>query len=83
MNMVVSDAISLDRAVKDTRLKECKHWNYPENLPSASVIVVFHNEGLSVKAFCLAKLFLGVYYLLDYFKGSYENSALGDQPHPA
>lgn len=48
MNMVVSDAISLDRAVKDTRLKECKRWNYPENLPSASVIVVFHNEGLSV-----------------------------------
>lgn len=48
MNMVVSDAISLDRAVKDTRLKECKHWNYPENLPSASVIIVFHNEGLSV-----------------------------------
>lgn len=48
MNMVVSDAISLDRTVKDTRLKECKRWNYPENLPSASVIVVFHNEGLSV-----------------------------------
>lgn len=48
MNMVVSDAISLDRAVKDTRLKECKRWNYPTDLPSASVIIVFHNEGLSV-----------------------------------
>lgn len=48
MNMVVSDAISLDRTIKDTRLKECKHWNYPEDLPSASVIIVFHNEGLSV-----------------------------------
>lgn len=48
MNMVVSDAISLDRSVKDTRLKECKRWNYPEDLPSASVIIVFHNEGLSV-----------------------------------
>lgn len=48
MNMVVSDTISLDRTVKDTRLKECKHWNYPEDLPSASVIIVFHNEGLSV-----------------------------------
>lgn len=46
--MVVSDAISLNRTVKDTRLKECQHWNYPEELPSASVIVVFHNEGLSV-----------------------------------
>ena len=48
MNMVCSDHISLDRAVKDTRLKECKHWNYPEDLPSTSVIIVFHNEGLSV-----------------------------------
>lgn len=48
MNMVVSDAISLDRSVKDTRIKECKHWNYPEKLPSASVIIVFHNEGFSV-----------------------------------
>ena len=48
MNMVCSDHISLDRAIKDTRLKECKHWNYPEDLPSTSVIIVFHNEGLSV-----------------------------------
>lgn len=48
MSMIVSDAISLDRSVKDTRLKECKHWNYPEDLPSASVVIVFHNEGFSV-----------------------------------
>jgi len=26
----------------------CKHWNYPEDLPQASVIIVFHNEGFSV-----------------------------------
>ena len=25
----------------------CKHWHYPEDLPSASVIIVFHNEGWS------------------------------------
>lgn len=48
MNMIVSDAISLDRSIKDTRLKECQHWNYPKDLPSASVIIVFHNEGFSV-----------------------------------
>lgn len=48
MNMFVSDQISLDRSVKDTRLAECKHWNYPEILPRASVIIVFHNEGFSV-----------------------------------
>jgi polypeptide N-acetylgalactosaminyltransferase len=25
----------------------CKHWNYPEDLPKASIIIVFHNEGWS------------------------------------
>lgn len=48
MNIACSNEISLDRAVKDTRLEECKHWNYSIDLPSTSVIVVFHNEGWSV-----------------------------------
>ncbi|XP_033359176.1 N-acetylgalactosaminyltransferase 7 [Bombus vosnesenskii] len=48
MNMVCSDEISLDRSILDTRMPECKHWNYPEVLPRTSVIVVFHNEGWSV-----------------------------------
>lgn len=48
MNMVCSDEISLDRTIKDTRLEECKHWNYPTDLPKTSVIIVFHNEGWSV-----------------------------------
>lgn len=26
----------------------CKHWEYPEDLPKTSVIIVFHNEGWSV-----------------------------------
>ncbi len=25
----------------------CKYWDYPEDLPTASVIIVFHNEGWS------------------------------------
>lgn len=50
MNMYVSDRISLNRSVKDTRMKECKHWDYPEELPSASVVIVFHNEGM--ETFC-------------------------------
>lgn len=25
----------------------CKHWDYPEDLPKTSVILVFHNEGWS------------------------------------
>jgi len=48
MNMVASNDISLDRAVPDTRLDECKFWHYHENLPKASVVIVFHNEGRSV-----------------------------------
>ncbi|XP_021693979.1 N-acetylgalactosaminyltransferase 7 [Aedes aegypti] len=48
MNIVVSDTISLDRTIRDTRLEECKHWDYPHNLPTTSVIIVFHNEGFSV-----------------------------------
>lgn len=48
MNMLVSDSISLDRNIIDTRLEECKHWIYPDDLPKTSVIIVFHNEGLSV-----------------------------------
>jgi len=47
INMVCSDEISLSRTITDTRLPECKNWNYPEDLPKASVVIVFHNEGWS------------------------------------
>ncbi|CAG0884402.1 unnamed protein product [Cyprideis torosa] len=45
--MVVSNEIAMDRSIPDTRMEECKHWDYPEDLPKASVILVFHNEGFS------------------------------------
>ncbi|XP_058790849.1 N-acetylgalactosaminyltransferase 7 [Phymastichus coffea] len=48
MNIVCSDEISLDRNIPDVRPQECKHWQYPEDLPKTSVIIVFHNEGWSV-----------------------------------
>lgn len=48
MNIACSDEISLDRSILDTRLAECKHWDYPTDLPLTSVIIVFHNEGWSV-----------------------------------
>lgn len=48
MNMVASDEISLDRSLPDTRMEECKDWHYPSELPKASVVIVFHNEGRSV-----------------------------------
>ena len=48
MNIVASDEISLDRSIPDTRLEECRYWHYPADLPKASVVIVFHNEGRSV-----------------------------------
>ncbi|KAK4291479.1 hypothetical protein Pmani_035698, partial [Petrolisthes manimaculis] len=47
INMVVSDEIAMDRTVTDTRNSECKHWQYPSDLPTTSVVIVFHNEGFS------------------------------------
>ena len=46
-NQLVSDEISLNRSVPDTREEECRYWDYPASLPTASVILVFHNEGWS------------------------------------
>jgi len=46
-NQLVSDEISLNRTVPDQREDECKYWDYPSELPTASVIFVFHNEGWS------------------------------------
>merc|ERR550519_2172988 len=46
-NQLTSDEISLNRTVPDTREDECRYWDYPTDLPSASVILVFHNEGWS------------------------------------
>ncbi|XP_038073737.1 N-acetylgalactosaminyltransferase 7-like [Patiria miniata] len=46
-NVVLSDEISLDRAVPDIRDPECKYWHYPEKLPNASVVLAFSNEGFS------------------------------------
>ncbi|VDN06396.1 unnamed protein product [Thelazia callipaeda] len=44
-NTYVSDMISLNRSVPDVRINECKYWHYPEDLPTVSVIIAFHNEG--------------------------------------
>jgi hypothetical protein len=46
-NQLISDEISLNRTVPDLREEECQYWDYPVDLPKASVILVFHNEGWS------------------------------------
>ncbi|CAI4223359.1 unnamed protein product [Auanema sp. JU1783] len=44
-NTYVSDMISMNRTIPDIRMNECKYWDYPEELPTVSVVIVFHNEG--------------------------------------
>lgn len=46
-NTVASDRASLNRTIPDVRMEECKYWHYPEDLPTASVVIAFHNEGWS------------------------------------
>ncbi|XP_049868338.1 N-acetylgalactosaminyltransferase 7 isoform X2 [Pectinophora gossypiella] len=48
MNVAASNDIAMNRSIPDTRMDECKFWHYPKKLPSTSVIIVFHNEGLTV-----------------------------------
>ncbi|WAQ94220.1 GALT9-like protein [Mya arenaria] len=47
-NRYASDMISLHRALPDVRAETCKTINYGTNLPSACVIIIFHNEAWSV-----------------------------------
>ncbi|KAL5017006.1 hypothetical protein ScPMuIL_006595 [Solemya velum] len=46
-NIMASDMIALDRSIPDTRHHECRNEVYPADLPSASVIIIFHNEAFS------------------------------------
>ncbi|XP_041982007.1 polypeptide N-acetylgalactosaminyltransferase 3-like [Aricia agestis] len=47
-NILVSDKISINRSLPDMRSESCKNVVYEiENLPTASVIIVFHNEAWS------------------------------------
>ncbi|XP_071101953.1 probable N-acetylgalactosaminyltransferase 9 [Haliotis cracherodii] len=43
-NIVASEKISLERSVKDVRDRRCKDIVYPKILPSASVVIIYHNE---------------------------------------
>ncbi|XP_069110920.1 probable N-acetylgalactosaminyltransferase 9 isoform X3 [Argopecten irradians] len=46
-NIIASDKISLERSIKDVRDSKCKDIVYPKDLPSASVVIIFHNEAWS------------------------------------
>jgi len=49
-NSRVSDSISLDRAQADYRSAACRNKakSYPKDLPTATVVIVFHNENFSI-----------------------------------
>eukprot|EP00913_Durusdinium_trenchii_P007285 g6847.t1 len=49
-NAAKSDSVPLDRDAPDTRPEVCKlrHRNYPKDLRTASIVIVFHNEVASV-----------------------------------
>ncbi|XP_034106361.1 LOW QUALITY PROTEIN: polypeptide N-acetylgalactosaminyltransferase 3 [Drosophila nasuta] len=47
-NILASDRIPLNRTLKDYRTPECRDKRYANNLPTTSVIIVFHNEAWSV-----------------------------------
>ena len=46
-NLVVSDKIALNRTLPDVRKSACQNTSYADNLPPASIIIVFHNEAFS------------------------------------
>jgi len=43
-NSLVSKRLGFHRDINDTRHKQCRDKTYPDDLPSASVIICFHNE---------------------------------------
>ena len=46
-NLMASEMIALNRSLPDVRLEGCKTKVYPNNLPTTSVVIVFHNEAWS------------------------------------
>ncbi|XP_052683470.1 probable N-acetylgalactosaminyltransferase 9 isoform X2 [Crassostrea angulata] len=46
-NIIASDKIALDRSIPDVRDSRCREVKYPKELPTASVIIIFHNEAWS------------------------------------
>ena len=49
LNVTLSDSISLDRCIDDTRPRPCRAILYDlDGLPSASIVIPFYNEALSM-----------------------------------
>ncbi|KAJ3591613.1 hypothetical protein NHX12_006746, partial [Muraenolepis orangiensis] len=46
-NLMASDMIALNRSLPDVRLDGCKSKVFPDDLPTTSIVIVFHNEAWS------------------------------------
>uniref|UniRef100_T1KGN1 Polypeptide N-acetylgalactosaminyltransferase n=1 Tax=Tetranychus urticae TaxID=32264 RepID=T1KGN1_TETUR len=46
-NLLASDRIALNRSLPDVRMDSCKKKRYPSELPTTSIVIVFHNEAWS------------------------------------
>ncbi|CAF0923218.1 unnamed protein product [Rotaria sordida] len=57
-NIIASDLIALNRSVKDQRSARCRSHKFPSDLPSTSIIIVFHNEGNSTLLRTLTSIIL-------------------------
>ncbi|XP_034031419.1 probable polypeptide N-acetylgalactosaminyltransferase 8 [Thalassophryne amazonica] len=47
-NVFLSNRLPLDRKLSDTRETRCLHTDYPKDLPSISVVLIYLNEALSI-----------------------------------
>uniref|UniRef100_A0A2K5K5W7 Glycosyltransferase 2-like domain-containing protein n=1 Tax=Colobus angolensis palliatus TaxID=336983 RepID=A0A2K5K5W7_COLAP len=43
-NVIISRSLGIEREVPDTRSKMCLQKHYPARLPTASIVICFHNE---------------------------------------
>ncbi|CAF1124286.1 unnamed protein product [Adineta steineri] len=46
-NILASDLMALNRSIKDQRSSKCLAHKFPSDLPTTSIVIVFHNEGNS------------------------------------
>ncbi|GFY41193.1 polypeptide N-acetylgalactosaminyltransferase 5, partial [Trichonephila inaurata madagascariensis] len=46
-NLLASDRIALNRSLLDVRMEGCRRKEYPNSLPTTSIVIVFHNEAWS------------------------------------
>lgn len=47
-SVLISNKISVNRSIPDSRHAQCQTIKYPSQLPNVSVIIIFHNEVKSV-----------------------------------